>query len=397
MTISKGRWRVKGEIKETWGVTFYDDDGVRHRRQGFKTRKLAEAWEQQKRQALQLRARSKAEIVASQTVKELCEEWLDIKRLGTDENPPVEVGTFRKYRSYLSNHIYPHLGDHIVGEICRDDIVALRSTLLTTTTRAHAIQVMGVLRQVFDRAVLLEYLPANPMAVVKIRQDKRVEHVLRMPTRAQATALLEKLSELARTNKKSWRMFECFISLIVSTGVRVSEARGLRWASVDLEGRRIIIRQRADNFGNLGPPKSAAGFRTIALDRICTGLLGQWKKERSPSPDDLVFCTSSGKPLSKGNLYSRYWRPLCVEAGITVSKGEAEGAPWGFHALRHYRISSMIAAKADIKEIQVEAGHARSSITLDTYGHLFPDDFDRRLDRADKIRASENLGQISDK
>ena len=47
------------------------------------------------------------------------------------------------------------------------------------------------------------------------------------------------------------------------------------------------------------------------------------------------------------------------------------------HDLRHYYASVLIRSGASIKVIQNRLGHASAKTTLDTYGHLFPDEADR--------------------
>ena len=44
------------------------------------------------------------------------------------------------------------------------------------------------------------------------------------------------------------------------------------------------------------------------------------------------------------------------------------------HQLRHFYASALIAGGASVKVIQARLGHASAVITLDTYGHLWPDD-----------------------
>ena len=44
--------------------------------------------------------------------------------------------------------------------------------------------------------------------------------------------------------------------------------------------------------------------------------------------------------------------------------------------LRHTAASLMIRQGASIKAVQKQLGHATGSITLDTYGHLFPDELE---------------------
>ena len=57
---------------------------------------------------------------------------------------------------------------------------------------------------------------------------------------------------------------------------------------------------------------------------------------------------------------------------------KAAGLPQGtrFHDLRHFYASALIAAGLNVKVVQSRLGHATATETLDTYGHLFPDDAD---------------------
>jgi integrase len=46
------------------------------------------------------------------------------------------------------------------------------------------------------------------------------------------------------------------------------------------------------------------------------------------------------------------------------------------HELRHTAASLMIASGANVKTVQSQLGHKTATMTLDQYGHLFPDDLD---------------------
>ena len=45
----------------------------------------------------------------------------------------------------------------------------------------------------------------------------------------------------------------------------------------------------------------------------------------------------------------------------------------------------MIASGANAKEVQVEMGHSSVQVSFDLYGHLFPEDAERRHQRAEKL------------
>jgi integrase len=60
---------------------------------------------------------------------------------------------------------------------------------------------------------------------------------------------------------------------------------------------------------------------------------------------------------------------------LGISEGE------GYHQLRHFYASTLIAAGESVKVVQEQLGHSSATITLDTYGHLF-------LESEDKTRAA---------
>lgn len=57
----------------------------------------------------------------------------------------------------------------------------------------------------------------------------------------------------------------------------------------------------------------------------------------------------------------------------------AEGVPDNLriHDLRHTCASLLIAQGANIKAVQERLGHKTAAMTLDRYGHLYPDEQDR--------------------
>jgi integrase len=76
--------------------------------------------------------------------------------------------------------------------------------------------------------------------------------------------------------------------------------------------------------------------------------------------DTLVFTDANGQPL-KPHTVSRAWRRVI----------EAKTLPRvTFHALRHTHVSVLIREGLDILTISRRVGHAKSSVTLDVYGHL---------------------------
>lgn len=73
-------------------------------------------------------------------------------------------------------------------------------------------------------------------------------------------------------------------------------------------------------------------------------------------------------PDCQRKSFNECWREAVEKAGLP--KGTR------FHDLRHFYASGLIKANLNPKVIQTRLGHATIAETMDTYGHLFPDQDD---------------------
>jgi integrase len=144
------------------------------------------------------------------------------------------------------------------------------------------------------------------------------------------------------------------------------------------------ITQRADERGNIGPPKTAAGYRIIHLPPELREILRDWREHCPISPDQLMFPNGKGRPESGANLHNRVWKPLMTAAGLVDKNGKPL---FDIKSLRHFYASYRIAQGADPKQIQTEMGHSNVVVTLGIYGHLFPDETGKRAARASAMGA----------
>ena len=97
--------------------------------------------------------------------------------------------------------------------------------------------------------------------------------------------------------------------------------------------------------------------------------------------DTLVFTGERrGNPLRVTVVRKSWWNDAVM----------ASHCPVGFtpHELRHTAASLAISAGANVKGVQRMLGHAKASMTLDTYADLFPDDLEQVATRLSEQRAS---------
>jgi integrase len=92
-----------------------------------------------------------------------------------------------------------------------------------------------------------------------------------------------------------------------------------------------------------------------------------------------LFTDEAGRLLHR-HRFNTVWRKACSAAGLP--KGT------GFHDLRHFYASALIASGASVKVVQARLGHKSALETLDTYGHLWPQDEDLTRRAIDAVLAA---------
>jgi len=162
--------------------------------------------------------------------------------------------------------------------------------------------------------------------------------------------------------------------LLASTGMRRGEALALRWSSVDLEQRTLVIeRSLTETKGELHEhdPKTAAGRRRISLDDDVVAALKRHRKAQAAErlrigslyvDDGRVFCQVDGTAL-KPESVSRRFVVLVKRAGLPKLS---------VHGLRHTWATLAMAAGVPAKVVQEHLGHTHITITLQTYSHVSP-------------------------
>jgi integrase len=148
----------------------------------------------------------------------------------------------------------------------------------------------------------------------------------------------EEAQTIISTADGRWRPL--FITAIF-TGMRSFEVRGLAWEDVDFDQKVIHVRQCADHWGAMGPPKSAASHRDIPMSPMVVNHLREWRlacprtaaREGGEGRPWLVFPNGNGKAENHANIANRGFYALQIAAGIVDSQGKAK---YGVHALRHF-------------------------------------------------------------
>jgi integrase len=106
-----------------------------------------------------------------------------------------------------------------------------------------------------------------------------------------------------------------------------------------------------------------------------------------------VFTAPRGGPVRSSKFVPVRFNPAIGAANQAIAELDPDSRPdllpeeLRLYDLRHTAASLMIRQGASVKAVQKQLGHATASITLDTYGHLFPDELDALADRLEDARA----------
>jgi integrase len=368
-SIRKRKWGKNKEL-EAW-IVDYRDQGGKRAIKTFATKKEAEAWRVAALHEVQLGTHTRAS--ASKTVAEVWDLWLN-----DCEANGLEFSTVRQRRQHFNHHVRDLIVSIRLADLSAPLVYDFDSKLRDAgRSLAMRRKVLVSVKTMLGFAQGRRLVAQNVARGVRIKTDTR--EASQGPLRAGVDfPSMAELRSIIETTGGRWRPF---IVTAIFTGMRASELRGLIWKDADLESGVIHVRQRADAWGKIGPPKSKAGKRDIPLAPIVLNALRQWRLGCPKGELGLVFPTGAGNVKPFSNVQQQFWMPIQIKCGLT---NEAGGHRYGFHMLRHAAASLFIQhLNWTPKRLQTVMGHSSINMTFDLYGHLF-ENIDR--DREDMAR-----------
>jgi integrase len=309
----------------------------------------------------------------SMTVADAAKLWL-----ATAEGNGLERSTLLNYRQFIDLHIVPLIGTMKLSQLTvplvrqfEDKLRVARSPVMVRMV----IRALGtLLTDAQERGLVAQNVVRSLRTQRRRGKEARIEGRRRgklkvgvdLPSPDEIRTLIGHLDG-------RWRPL---LLTAIFSGLRASELRGLRWTDIDFKRGEIHVRQRADRFRQIGPPKSEAGERTVPIAPMLTNTLREWKLACPKGKLDLVFPNGAGNVELHTNIVGRGLIPAMLVAGLVKPDGKAKYT--GMHSLRHFYASWCINRRVDgglelpLKIVQARLGHASIQMTADRYGHLFP-------------------------
>ena len=266
--------------------------------------------------------------------------------------------TVAGYESLLRSQVLPEFGASNLARIepirVREWVSSLVASGLSSSRIRQAYQLLSASLQA---AVESGYIARSPCVGVKLPKAMRRDMLFLEP------------AEVERLARSIVEPYGILVRFAAYSGLRLGEISALKVGRLDLlSGKVQVAEAYSDVAGtlHLGLPKSGKE-RTVPLPRFLCELLGPTLVGKSR--EDLVFTAPNGGTLRESNFYNRQYKPAVDAAGLDPNLR--------FHDLRHSCAAMLIANGAHPRAIMEHLGHSSITVTMDRYGHLFPDEKDR--------------------
>src|SRR5262245_58487725 len=264
-SIRKRTWKSGGNIKTAWIADYFDQNGYRHIKT-FPRQAAAKAWLAET--TIQVKQGIHTAERQSITIAQAAELWFENRR----DVERLESATIKQYRNHIRLHIVPKIGGIRLAQLSAPIVDDFKDRLLAANSRVMAGKVLTSLRSILAHAQTKGRVGHNAAAAVRLgakqrRENGRLEIGRDIPTKDDLRRIL---------NAVQGTRWHPILATAAMAGLRSSELRGLRWSDLDLDVGILRVRQRADETGKMGPPKSAAGARDIPRAPWLVKLLKRW-------------------------------------------------------------------------------------------------------------------------
>ncbi|MCG3796874.1 site-specific integrase [Bacillus toyonensis] len=278
-----------------------------------------------------------------------------------DYKSRVELTTYEA-RLPLFKKMKKQFGTKKVENITNVDIQIWKNTLTEQYSQNYARMIFGLFSQTLEKSVNL--------GLIKTNRAKQVGAIKKKKSKVDFWTKEEFEKVLSTFNLNDYYEHYSFIIiwLYFMTGLRVNEATALRWnEDIDFENQTLTVHHslRMKNRTNwtLGPTKTKAGMRIIALDKDTIEILKSWKTTQEKFKKINFVLSYDGNPTWKSTI-SRIIKRHAKLADVKPI--QAKG-------LRHSHASFLINEyNANPLIIKDRLGHEDIKTTLSTYSHLYP-------------------------
>ncbi len=309
------------------------------------------------------------------TLDELYEKWMNIYK-----SDVLRENSKQYYKQIYKKHISPFLGNYYLKDITQINIKEIirrldKNGYMYETKNKVRIMLLDM----FNKAIINEYVIKNPAKGISLKKEERCVQVL--------------------SQEDQTLFFDCckgtfydnFFIVAVTTGLRIGELAALNINDIDFNKKTISVNKTlvyqkyekdTKKSFHLEDPKTKTSFRKIPMSRQCEIALKKQilqKKcvaDKSPKTKkcdeefkDFVFTTKYNTPLNSQIIADAIER---IVDEINLMRDTTEEMEYfSCHCFRHTFATRCFEAGIQPKTIQSYLGHATLQMTMDLYTSIF--------------------------
>ncbi|MGE5352278.1 MAG: tyrosine-type recombinase/integrase [Chitinophagales bacterium] len=249
-----------------------------------------------------------------------------------------------KYRRSIElslKHLTEYFGgEKNLSEIKTKDVEKFEAALRKSAPKGFKVYHRN-LKAAFNKAKNWEYISENPFDKIRLPKQQEFGPVYLNE---------EDLSRIIAAAKSD--LLGDLFTFAFYTGCRVGEIVQIRWRSIDLESRIILV----------GDSELITKSRKQRMVPICEELSHVLinLKLRGSKEEGYVFCKSNGFPFTP-EYVSKKFKAICREIGLDEKVH--------FHGLRHSFASNLVQRGVSIFTVKELLGHSSVSVT-ERYSHI---------------------------
>ena len=344
-----------------WFETNAKGEKKKRRKRGFDT----------KREALEFECQKKLSSVRSMDMK--LSDFMEV--YFEDKQNELKERTLKNKKYMMQQHIVPYFGDQMMTEISAGQIIRWQNEIQSKGfSDAYLRMIQNQLTSLFTHATRIYDLQVNPCKKVK-RMGSGDNRSLKFWT----TEEYQRFIQTIGPEDKYYMIFE----ILFWTGCRIGELLALTRNDIDFDQNQISISKTYYRTGGkdvITEPKTKQSVRIIEIPEFL-------KREIK------VFIDSQYGLPGNERLF-----PIGQEAVQHKMKRHIEAADVPkirVHDLRHSHVAYLIHKGVEPLLIKERVGHKDIRITLNTYGHLYPNQQRKVADILDNEK-SPNGGNRQD-
>ena len=265
----------------------------------------------------------------------------------------LRPSTKEKYTELLKNHLqvfHPLLLEEITTELVND----WWGEMLTSGKKTTSSKAYKLLSSVMKRAVREGKIRNSPCSILGAHNAVTGKHV-RAATREEVIAISEAINP----------RFKEFVVVKAFAGLRFGEITELRrkdftrFTVNEVSYYEISVQRAVTLVGGkflVGPPKSAASIRNVAVKSDLTEIIDSYLDSmESTDPEQLVFPSANGTWL-RHDVFAKAWNSAIARKGL-----ESDISP---HSLRHHAGSHFSRAGGNLAELKEWLGDSSTSAVM---------------------------------